>query len=125
MDKSTILPGAVMALILTGCTTHYNYKSDKLVDSNKKYNLEIRMKKTIEPGFFVNDVTNKVTLYINDEIILKGNLDRDETGELQGIYNNEKLNLSCSKDSIFLPSFCTVHLGNKRIGESKLEMYQR
>ncbi|NLB49601.1 MAG: hypothetical protein GX807_02145 [Erysipelotrichia bacterium] len=125
MNKSTILLGAVTALILTGCTSKMNYKSDKMIDSSKKYNIEIRMKKTIEPGFFVTDVTNKVTLYINDEIVLKGNLDRDESGELQGIYNNEKLNLACSKDSIFSPSFCTVHLGKKRIGESKLEIYQR
>ena len=126
MKKNTILFVLLIEILLTGCTAKLNYKSKKMIDSNNKYTVEIKMKKTINSILSTERrITNKITLYINNEIVLKGNLYEDESGEIQGMYKNKKLNLECSKDSIFSPLFCIVHLGNKHIGESRLEIYQR
>jgi len=125
MKRGIVLVWAIIVLVMTGCVNKYNYRSNSMVDSNQKYKIDIRVKKIIHQGFFSTDIKNRVILYINDEVVLKGNLERDESGELQGMYENQKLTLECSKDNIFTPLYCIVYLGNKKIGESKLEMYRR
>lgn len=125
MNKHFTLICLATTFIFTGCVSKLNYKSDSMIDSTKQYNVDIRVTRTTDPGFFRTDVTNEVTLFINDEVALKGYLTENQEGELQGMYNNEKLTLDCSKDNFFTPSFCTVLLGKKRIGESELKIFHR
>ncbi len=107
---------------ISGCATKTPYHSELVTTIDEKYKIDIKMKKEINPGFFVTDVNNIVTVYINDEIVLQGNLERDESGQLIGLYDGKKLNVDCSKDTIFSPTRCTIHLDKKRIAEVALKI---
>ncbi len=79
------------------------------------------MKQTHNVGLLLNSsIKNVLTLYINDEIVLKGNLETDASGEFQSMYDGRKLSVECGKDTIFSKTTCLVHLGKKRMGNFEL-----
>jgi hypothetical protein len=112
----------IVIMTISGCASKTPYHADPITTIDQKYKFDLKMKKEIDPGFFVTDIKNIVTLYINDEIALQGNLDRYESGQLQGLYEGKKLNLECDKDTIFSPTRCIVHLDKTRIAELSLKI---
>ncbi|BDM63744.1 hypothetical protein NFHSH190041_11960 [Shewanella sp. NFH-SH190041] len=116
MKKTITLLSSVV--LLSSCASAYNYKVDygnntKVLDS---YHVSARIEKHYTPGIFSTEVKNDVTLYINDEIVLKGPLHKDESGQLQGIYQDQLVTLECAKPGMFLETRCTIHMGKKRLG---------
>ena len=111
-------------LMLSGCASTHHYKSD--YDRNSRvaedYNISGSIDKHINPGFFSGEIKNDLVLYINDELVIKGPLHEDESGELQGIYQAKVVTLDCDKPNFFSSTQCVVHLDKKRIGQLTFEL---
>lgn len=114
----------IMVFTLSGCTVHTKLKSTSVVDYSKKYKIDVLMDFTNKRSFFGGEITNIVTLYINDTIALKGNAGADYSCDMQGIFDEKELTLECAKNSIFSPISCLVHLDKKRLEEVSLSYAQ-
>ena len=108
-----------MLIGFSGCAAKYQYHSVILEKGNSDYKINIKMEKrfkTLNPKAF-----NIITVYINNREVLKGPLDESGEGSLEGIFNNKKLELRCTKESIFdLSSKCIIHLGDIRLGKYRI-----
>ena len=120
-----VISFAFLALALsgiTGCAAKYNFQSVQTEKGSSEYKVELKMEKrfkTLNPTAF-----NTISIYLNGKKVLKGPLDGTETGDLEGIFDNKKLELECGRVGIFdAHSRCIVHLGNIRLG--KYEIVQR
>lgn len=120
--KTTLLAFILIGLSGCGAKLHYDYKSETLIDSSKEYKINIVMTKDTDAGLFITDIKNVVTVYINDEIALKGKLNKDASGELKGTYNGKELTLECVTRAFYKPTSCLIHLNKKRIGNLDLKI---
>lgn len=104
---------------MSGCAAKYDFHSVQTEQGNSEYNIEIKMEKrfkTLNPTAF-----NTISIYINDIKVLKGPLDETETGSLEGMFNNKKLEIECGREGIFnAHSRCIVHLGNVKLGKYEI-----
>jgi hypothetical protein len=114
---------ALSVMIISGCAStlkydsEYNYKSE----SGSEYKLSGVIEKHMTSGLLTTEVRNSLLLYINDELVIKGPLHRDDSGELQGVYNSKVVNLDCKKPSFFKQVECLVHIDKKRVGSMVFE----
>lgn len=122
MKKTVVLLSSM--LMLSGCasTQHFNADYDRNSRISDEYDISGSIEKHINPGFFSADIENDLVLYINDELVIKSPLHRDESGELQGIYQSKVVTLDCNKEHIFTTTKCVVHIDKKRIGKLTFEL---
>lgn len=121
MIKLSILLGFL--LFLSGCASTYNYRAGDFNDLNKEYSVDAKMKKIIETGFLSSTTKNILSLYINDQLVLEGPLDIQNSGTFKSIYEGKPLLLECYKVGAFsIEPYCQIHLDQRKIGSFKLKM---
>jgi len=110
---------ALATIGMSGCATKYNFHSVQTERGSSEYKVEIKMEKrfkTLNPT-----PLNTISIYLNDKEVLKGPLDNTETGSLEGMFDNKRLEVECGRKGIFdIYSRCVVHLGNVRLGKYEI-----
>jgi hypothetical protein len=117
VKKSIILAASIS--ILSGCasTQHFNASYDKNSKTSDNYDVSANLEKYLKPGFFSPEIKNDLTFYINNELVIRGPLHQDESGELQAIYRSKLVTLDCNKENFFTETKCVVHMDKKRVGK--------
>mgnify|MGYP003628306869 CR=1 FL=1 len=112
-------------LALQGCTTtttQYAGETSGQGVGSERYDLRIRMDRQMRTGMLAADIRNDLFLYVNEVLAVRGPLHRNESGQLQGMFDGEVVLVDCIKPGIFSYTRCTVHIDGRDIGTLPLEM---
>lgn len=125
MNKKVIVCISIL-LLITGCGATYHYKAGDFNDINKEYTIDAKMRKVLETQFLATTTKNILSLYINNQLVLEGQLDIKQSGTFKSMYDGKQLILECyDKGAFVIDTYCQVHLDQRKIGSFKLKQEQR
>lgn len=103
--------------MLTGCTSNIQHGSGDVLSSaaGETYTLNLEMDQQIKSGLITSDIRYDVSLYVNDIRTVRGPLNRDESGSLQGSYEGKPVELDCVKPHVFTDIRCDIHISGRKI----------
>jgi hypothetical protein len=121
MNLKKVSPLAAL-VILAGCTNTIQYGGNLtgVRAGEEQYNLRVRMDSQIRSQLIGSDVRNEVYLYVNDILAVRGPLHRDQSGQLQGVYESKIVLLDCLNPGILSRTQCTVHIDGRDVGTLSL-----
>lgn len=117
MFKIILLVG-LSIFILTGCAIKSSYKSDfnRNQSLSKDYKISGDLERISDPGFFTTKLYAKVTLYINDKLVVRTALNSDFSGRTELMYDSKLLAMECGQDSAFTQPKCKIFLDGQNLG---------
>jgi hypothetical protein len=110
-------------LFLSGCaiTNHLESTFEKNNHALEGYNIEGSMVQRVNNGLFSQQIAYDLTVYINNERVIKGPLHHDGSGEVQGIYKSKIVVADCGKPNFFSFTECEILVDKQRAGRLSFE----
>lgn len=113
---------SALLLALTGCTTLHSYDAApqfyRAKGQEDQLKITGKINQKFEDKFVYGLVTNKVTIFFNDQPQIEGYLDKQQTGDLTGQpYNGKPVSASCSSKLVsenWRELKCIVFIDNER-----------
>ena len=119
-----IMTVITMLIIVTGCassTMKFKSEFEAPKKSIGKFKFDAEIKRKITPGFFYPDIDNQLTIYINEDLALRGMLSRDNSGTLFSNYKGKAINVDCDRAHLFADTICELHVNSKKAGKLILD----